>query len=336
MPVDIIIDGQFGSSGKGLYAGWLAQQGERYDAYAVTSSPNAGHTLIDTVDGDERVTVATYLPMGGVVNDHGTIYLSSASVIDIEKLAMECHFLGVSPFRVCIDPSASILYSLFVTEDKRSVAEIGSTGSGTGPARAHKIRRIPGNRCTAAAHVDTLKQYGFTVARLADDPRAHDGKSRILAEVAQGYGLSLNSKYYPYCTSTNISVAQTLADLRLHPSALGDVHMTIRTLPIRVGNPDNGTSGPFPHDSVELSWEELGFEPEYSTVTGRERRVASFSRSQFAEACRELQPDYVFVNFLNYLNEHDQKKLLSGLRMTHKAVYFGGYGPNVDDIRRID
>jgi adenylosuccinate synthase len=274
--------------------------------------------------------------MGGVVNDHGTIYLSSASVVDIKDLAMECHFLGVSPSRVCIDPSASILYVLFVSEDKRSVIEIGSTGSGTGPARAHKIRRIPGNRCTAASHADTLKQYGFSVARLSDDPRAYDGRSRILAEVAQGYGLSLNSEYYPYCTSTNISVAQTLADLRLHPSALGDVHMAIRTFPIRVRNPENGTSGPFPHDSVELSWEELGVEPETSTVTGRQRRIATFSHSQFAEACRELRPDYVFVNFLNYMKEHDQKKLLSDLKLAHDAIYFGGYGPTVNDIRRID
>ena len=128
--------------------------------------------------------------------------------------------------------------------------------------------------------------------------------------------LSLNSGFaYPYCTSREITVSSTLSDVQVHPSYLGKVCVSIRTFPIRVGNIiDNGSivgySGPFYPDSIELSWEDIGVEPELTTITKRERRVATFSYEQYNKMMRLYKPDYVLLNFANYsiLNNKNQFK----------------------------
>jgi hypothetical protein len=40
--------------------------------------------------------------------------------------------------------------------------------------------------------------------------------------------------------------------------------------------------------------------PEKTTVTGRERRIASFSRHQIEEALLMSSPDTIFLNFAQY------------------------------------
>ena len=45
--VDIIVDLQFGSTGKGALAGYLAANSD-YDVVVSANMPNAGHTFIDS------------------------------------------------------------------------------------------------------------------------------------------------------------------------------------------------------------------------------------------------------------------------------------------------
>ena len=102
----------------------------------------------------------------------------------------------------------------------------------------------------------------------------------------------------------------------------------MRTYPIRVGNLEHGYSGPFYEDSTETTWEELNLAPEYTTNTRRIRRVATFSKKQYRKMLALFKPDYVFLNFANYLNPDDLTNMLSTLpEVTHV-----GYGPTMDDI----
>jgi len=125
-----------------------------------------------------------------------------------------------------------------------------------------------------------------------------------------------------------------MADAQVHPSYLGKVAVCIRTYPIRVGNivkdgVEIGYSGPFYPDSVETSWEEIGVEPELTTVTGRVRRVATFSMQQYKNMLNHLRPDYVFLNFANYMSDDALRELLEHLpEVTHL-----GFGKKVKKVK---
>jgi hypothetical protein len=64
-----------------------------------------------------------------------------------------------------------------------------------------------------------------------------------------------------------------LSDAQVHPRYLGKTVMTVLTFPIRVGDipaagaSAGGCSGPFPNDSTEISWGDLGVAAEFTTIT---------------------------------------------------------------------
>ena len=149
-----------------------------------------------------------------------------------------------------------------------------------------------------------------------------------MVEVPQGFDLGINSGLsYPYCTSREISIAQAMSDAQIHPRFLGKVMMTMRTYPIRVG----GTSGPFYSDSDEITWEELGVTPELTTVTKRVRRVATFSMLQYERSLNAIVPDYVFLNFLNYIPPASQQIFINRLTKLRTPTHVGT-GPKVTDV----
>lgn len=158
----------------------------------------------------------------------------------------------------------------------------------------------------------------------------------ILLESGQGFDLSLNHGLsYPYCTSIDVLPSTLLSGLGLHPYFLGNVMMTLRTYPIRVGNPKNkngeeiGYSGPVWDDSNELCWEDLNQLPELTTVTKRVRRIFTWSYKQYLNSLRFIKPTHVFLNFVNYLTP----EALDNFRFPkNKKPDFMGCGPRNDDI----
>jgi len=114
----------------------------------------------------------------------------------------------------------------------------------------------------------------------------------------------------------------------------------VRTYPIRVGSTEN-SSGPCYVDKHELSWEDLGVEPEMTTVTKRVRRVFTWSNVQFMDAVFANSPSVIFCNFLNYLKPEDVHDfivdhiLLPYNRVMGKnpGAILLGYGPKTSNIR---
>ena len=127
-----------------------------------------------------------------------------------------------------------------------------------------------------------------------------------------------------------------LSDAGLHPSYLGNVMVCIRTYPIRVGNIiENGKmvgySGPFYDDSTEITWNDIGVEPEYTTNTKRMRRVCTFSMKQYQKMKRLLRPTHIFLNFVNYLSDIELDNMLDLLpEVTHL-----GFGCRIKDIQEL-
>jgi adenylosuccinate synthase len=111
----------------------------------------------------------------------------------------------------------------------------------------------------------------------------------------------------------------------------------MRNFPIRVGNVDGFSSGDFYPDQEETSWEAIGQAPELTTVTQRVRRVFTFSEMQATEAIRANDPDFIFINFMNYLDEEGQADMLARLDELKDVGRYGldviqCYGPTSEDV----
>ena len=87
--LNITIDGQFGSTGKGLLNSYIAAH-STIDVAISNASPNAGHTF-DLNDGKGKRT-CFHLPVSGVVNSNTIIYLGAGSMIDPELLGWELKY----------------------------------------------------------------------------------------------------------------------------------------------------------------------------------------------------------------------------------------------------
>lgn len=326
----MIIDGQFGSTGKGSIAARIAID-NRIDIAVGTLSPNAGHTYY--LDGKRHV--AKQIPISGIIHKDSTIYISPGSVIEPKSFLAELCESGIDQGRVYIHPRAAIVSGEELAEECRSggLETIASTQSGTGAARASKVLR----QNNLAANCPELKE----MIRGIDIHKTISKGAHILVETGQGIGLGLNFGYaYPYCTSRDVIPASVLADCGAHPTLLGNVMLCFRTFPIRVGNVERegrqvGYSGPFFQDSRELTWEQLGQPEERTTVTGRVRRVATFSMLQYAYSVDIVRPSHIFLNFINYIRAEDLKTGEFAFRGVRKPTLVG-CGPYPENILPYD
>jgi hypothetical protein len=143
-------------------------------------------------------------------------------------------------------------------------------------------------------------------------------------------------------------VPQVLSDCLIPLSAVRSqlVDLSIwgaaRTFPIRVANRFNaegqmiGWSGPCYPDQRELDWkEDLGMEPELTTVTKLPRRIFSFSMHQLLDSVRANDVNKIFMNFMNYLNKEDAVKFMANLKRNGMYPTLVGVGATIDDVKFI-
>lgn len=307
---DVIIGGQYGSEAKGALAGWLAHQRE-YDTVISNSGSQAGHTFRYN-DGHSIIT--RHVPIAGIIQKHTKILLSPACVIDPEVLLTEIDKFNLHS-RIHIHPNAAVIHTDDISAEIELTEAIGSTGKGNGVALTNKIMR---KSRAIAENCKELKAYvcsGFIYHNLIN------GADDILIEGAQGFSLSLDEKFYPYCTSRNCWVGQALADAWIHPNLLRNTYMVIRTFPIRVA----GHSGDYYPDQHEIYWDDIGVEPEITTVTQRVRRVFTFSELQVIEAASINRPTYLAISHLDYLPADQVTQFVENL--THSLTNTIGYCP---------
>ena len=324
----VLFDGQYGSTGKGLLGSVIAEAvGDKIGAVTTSAGPNSGHTAYCPTDGTKIVT--KQVPVSSVVMSRlgyrHSCKLNAGAVIDIDTLNEEVERWQLG--NVCVHPNAAVIKPEHKKADAHHIA---STGKGVGPAIVAKIGRRPES---VAGYWD----HAFILAVRS----ALDAEKPTLVEVAQGWSLGINSRFYPHCTSRECSVSQGLSDAGVSPLHLKKSIVSLRTYPIRVGNTQQGTSGSIYPDQEEISWDDLDVEPETTTVTGRVRRVFTFSMTQYKEMLAANRPDALFINFLNYLGTEKQQ---AHFVHTLISVYYdamgrwpdfvlGGYGPYNSDVK---
>jgi adenylosuccinate synthase len=297
MKAEVIVDLQFGSTGKGAVAAFLVNR-RKYDASMRVQSIQAGHTVYYRGVPYKMRTIPC-----AWVNPDVELVLGPGAFIDKDLLLAEAAMIdgamgGSVRDRLFIDRRANYVVAEDYEVEARVglEAKVGSTAHGAGASLVRKLMRVfPPTR----AMDDTwAADNGF---KLCDSIRLYRD-AVVLVEGCQGTMLSVHtSPYYPYVTSRECTVAGIVSEAGVAPRDVVEVHGVFRTFPIRVGGNSGSTGG------REVSWDEVNeragrpVEPERTTVTNRVRRVFEFSDEDFEHALLVNKPDRLYMTFADYL-----------------------------------
>lgn len=354
--ITAIVDLQYGSTGKGLLAGYLSQKRD-YDLVVSANMPNAGHTFVDS---EGRAWVNKVLPSGVYSKNLRHICIGPGAVFSPEQLIKELHDLkerGINAW-LLIHAQAAILWPAHKHREQENLSGISSTMQGSMEAMYEKMCRTRGASNTCGDNAEYLRSFtcpgGETLWDHVEEASSWmsymSTAQNILMEGSQGYSLGINAGFYPYCTSRDCTVWRLIADCGMVAKGQLRTIGTARVHPIRVGNTPDGFSGPCYPDQHELEWSDIGQTPEKTTVTQRVRRVFTFSQTQIREAMMANRVDEVFLNFCNYdprlaidvRNQIDSlageifadryNPSLVGPGWAPKLVKYMGFGPQAEDM----
>jgi len=328
----ILAGGQFGSEGKGLMASWLAHMAvietAQFKGVITNAGPNSGHTSY--FEGRKIVlkqlpTFAVHMSLLGI---HIPVYFSAGAIIDANALVAE--HLTYPDIPIFVHPCAAIV-SISDKEEENdpqgSIFAVAGTRSGAGAVLARKVRRD--RSAIYHNHSPRMFPYYHTIP----DPDYYP----YFMEISQGFSLGLNDPmFFPKVTSRECTFMQGMADARVAARYYKRGYLCFRTFPIRVGNVDDISSGDWYGDQEETTWKEIGVPAELTTVTKRERRVATFSWNQFNDSVAANDPTHVFINFMNYLSPEDQEAFYNRHREVRRAFSYQfvfGYGARVDQVK---
>ena len=339
--VTMVVDMQFGSTGKGLMTGYWAEKNSP-DVVVNCNMPNAGHTYIDSKG---QKMILKVLPNGLVSPGLKYVLLGPGSVFSLERLQEEINMVSELGYlqnaELVIHPEAMVLRATHKATEQATLSGISSTMQGSAAAVIEKMMRS-GDASTAknvasqGADEDGAplpEWFASAIATHAEWIEILKGANKILAEGSQGHSLGINAGFYPYCTSRDCSPARFLSDMGIPVGMLARVIGTARTYPIRVGNTPDGFSGGHYPDQWETTFEAIGQADEFTTVTGRKRRVFTFSMQQIQEAAFWCCPDEIFLNFANYMSDDEWIKLAVDIEdSTGVPVSYVGHGPSFADM----
>jgi adenylosuccinate synthase len=229
--------------------------------------------------------------------------MAAGMQLDLSVLLSEIEALEVQPDRLRIDLGATVIEDADRDSERSQQLfdRIGSTLTGTGAAIARKVLRASGVRRTA--DIPALRPFAGDVP--VELSRFLEGGGSLIVEGTQGAGLSLHHGPFPFTTGRDTTAAAFLSEAGLPPTRVTEVVMVLRTYPIRVGGP----SGPL---RDEISWEEIqtrsGYPTalaEYTTVTGRLRRVGEFDWDLAKKATHLNGPTALALHGADYLDHSD-------------------------------
>jgi adenylosuccinate synthase len=352
----VVVGAQWGDEGKGKIVDWLS---ERADVVArFQGGHNAGHTLV--IDG--AIYKLHVLP-SGVVRGGKLSVIGNGVVLDPWHLVKEIETVraqgvDISPETLMIAENTPLILPLHgeldrARESATSVAKIGTTGRGIGPAYEDKVgRRVVrvadlADRATLETRVDRLLahhnllrsalgmdavdrdqlvqdlmdiapevlKYAAPVWKVLNEKRKA-GK-RILFEGAQGALLDVDFGTYPFVTSSNVIAGQAATGTGIGPGGIDFVLGIVKAYTTRVGE------GPFPTELLDDDGDRLGTRGhEFGTTTGRKRRCGWFDACLVRQTCATSGVTGIALTKLDVLDGFETLKIcvgyeLDGVRMDY-------------------
>jgi adenylosuccinate synthase len=342
----VVVGAQWGDEGKGKIVDWLS---ERADVIArFQGGHNAGHTLV--IDG--KVYKLSLLP-SGIVRGGKLSVIGNGVVLDPWHLVSEIAKLRaqgveITTENLMIAENAPLILPVHgeldrARESQNSVAKIGTTGRGIGPAYEDKVGRRAirvadlADEATLELRVDRLLTHHDALRRgLGMEPidraallaqlheiapqvlpyakpvwkvlnEARRAGKRILFEGAQGALLDIDFGTYPFVTSSNVIAGQAATGTGLGPGAIDFVLGIVKAYTTRVGE------GPFPAELFDADGTRLGERGhEFGTVTGRKRRCGWFDAVLVRQTCVTSGVTGIALTKLDVMDGFETIKICTG------------------------
>lgn len=350
----VVVGAQWGDEGKGKIVDWLSSRADVIARFQ--GGHNAGHTLV--IDG---VTYKLSLLPSGIVRGGKLSVIGNGVVLDpwallseIDKLAAQG--VSVTPENLIVAENAPLILPVHgeldrARESQNSVAKIGTTGRGIGPAYEDKVGRRAvrvadlADAATLDARLDRLLGHhdalrrglglgpvdreALRTALLEVAPKilpfagpvwkvlneARRAGKRILFEGAQGALLDIDFGTYPYVTSSNTLAGMAATGTGLGPTAVGFVLGIVKAYTTRVGE------GPFPTELFDADGDRLGARGhEFGTVTGRKRRCGWFDAVLVRQTCATSGVSGIALTKLDVLDGFDTLKICVGYELDGKRL----------------
>lgn len=352
----VVVGAQWGDEGKGKIVDWLS---ERADVIArFQGGHNAGHTLV--IDGE--IFKLSLLP-SGIVRGGKLSVIGNGVVLDPWHLIKEIDQLRgqgvtINPDTLLVAENTPLILPIHgeldrAREAQNSVAKIGTTGRGIGPAYEDKVGRrsvrvadladsatLETRVDRALVHHDALRRglglppvdraallaqlhdiagavlpYAAPVWKVLNEKRKA-GK-RILFEGAQGALLDIDFGTYPFVTSSNVIAGQAATGTGIGPGSIDFVLGIVKAYTTRVGE------GPFPVELDDADGQRLGERGhEFGTVTGRKRRCGWFDAVLVRQTCATSGVNGIAFTKLDVLDGFETLKIcvayeLDGARLDY-------------------
>ncbi|GAD55756.1 MAG: adenylosuccinate synthase [Limimaricola cinnabarinus] len=345
----VVVGTQWGDEGKGKIVDWLS---ERADVIArFQGGHNAGHTLV--VGGEVYKLHA--LP-SGVVRGGKLSVIGNGVVLDPWHLLKEIEGIRgqgveITPETLMIAENTPLILPFHGELDRAreglsTVAKIGTTGRGIGPAYEDKVGRrairvadladdatlqlrldralVHHNALRAGlglaeidrnAVLDQLREIAPEILKYAAPvwkvltERRRAGQ-RILFEGAQGALLDIDFGTYPFVTSSNVIAGQAATGTGVGPNAIDFVLGIVKAYTTRVGE------GPFPTELHDEDGQRLGERGhEFGTTTGRKRRCGWFDACLVRQTCATSGVSGIALTKLDVLDGFETLKICTGYEL---------------------
>ncbi|WP_341211534.1 adenylosuccinate synthase [uncultured Limimaricola sp.] len=345
----VVVGTQWGDEGKGKIVDWLS---ERADVIArFQGGHNAGHTLV--VGGEVYKLHA--LP-SGVVRGGKLSVIGNGVVLDPWHLLKEIEGIRgqgveITPETLMIAENTPLILPFHGELDRAreglsTVAKIGTTGRGIGPAYEDKVGRrairvadladdatLELRLDRALVHHNALRnglglapvdreavlqqlreiapailEYAAPVWKVLTERRR--AGQRILFEGAQGALLDIDFGTYPFVTSSNVIAGQAATGTGVGPNAIDFVLGIVKAYTTRVGE------GPFPTELHDDDGQRLGERGhEFGTTTGRKRRCGWFDACLVRQTCATSGVSGIALTKLDVLDGFETLKICTGYEL---------------------
>jgi adenylosuccinate synthase len=291
---DVIVDLQYGDTGKGKVAHALAASDEYDIVLRYNGGSNAGHTVYHN-----GVKVVTHqVPLGVLFGIPSIIGLGC--VVDSAKLQeeiKELNRLGIdTKGLIFVDKRAHVVQSKHLQEDT-SDEKIGTTKQGIGPTYRDKYGRTGMRMEELYELYPELHDNYYSVIDTYELLHNKHNDWRILCEGAQGFHLDIDWGEYPYVTSSHCTVGSVCLN-GIPPQTIRKVIGIIKAYETYVGNRDDYTDS---EDSILNKIQEIG--NEFGATTGRPRKVNWLHMDRVIQAINVNGVTDLIINKADVLEE---------------------------------
>lgn len=292
---DVIVDLQYGDTGKGKVAHALAGSGDYNIVLRYNGGSNAGHTVYH----NGKKVVTHQVPLGVLYGKKSVIGLGC--VVNTIALQNEIKELQAAGFNtnglIFVDKRAHVVTTENLQEDHADT-KIGTTKQGIGPTYRKKYAREGlriGDLHTFAPELWDNEYY--EVIDTYELFHKDKTKYRILCEGAQGFHLDIDWGEYPYVTSSHCTVGSVSLN-GIPPKKIRKIIGTMKAYETYVGNRTDYTDE---NDLTLKKIQELG--NEFGATTGRPRKVNWMNLDRVIMAANVNGVTEIIINKADILQE---------------------------------